>query len=165
MPTRPWTKAVATRNGWANCASTTWVGGAALELIAITCRVSLDRHGCDVVGPCDLELSARRKRGIDRRVQRSAARIGLITQRLPAIRRSQVAKQHRRVRAIRLVQFEKPEATIKDVARAGKPGLRQNGGENAGTGSLAGLQPLAQSAVQNALAVAGCLTVGDAESG
>ncbi len=44
------------------------LGGAALELIAMTCLVSLDRHGCDVVAPRDLELSACHQCGIDRRV-------------------------------------------------------------------------------------------------
>ena len=74
-------------------------------------------------------------------------------------------EQHRGVGASRLVQFEKPEPANKDVVRAGKPGLCQNGGENAGAGSLAGLHPLAQGAVQNALAVTGRLAVGDAEPG
>ena len=44
------------------------LGGAALELVAMACRISLDRHGCDIVAPRDLQLSTRRQCGIDRRV-------------------------------------------------------------------------------------------------
>ena len=46
-----------------------------------------------------------------------------------------------------------------------KPGLRQNRREDAGVGRLAGLHPLGQGAVEDALAVAGGVAVGDAESG
>ena len=66
---------------------------------------------------------------------------------------------------VRLVQFEEPKAAVEDVARAGEPGPRQNGREHAGAGGLAGLHPLRQRPVQNALTVPGGMAVGDAEGG
>ena len=59
----------------------------------------------------------------------------------------------------------KPKRPFKDVPRAGEPGLRQNSRENAGICRLARLHPLGQRPVQNALAIAGGVTVGDAEGG
>jgi hypothetical protein len=64
-----------------------------------------------------------------------------------------------------LVQLQEPETAIKDVLRAGEPGLCQHGRENTGARRLAGLHPLGQCSVQNALAIAGGVTVRDAEGG
>ena len=72
------------------------LGGAALrrpaaELLAVSGGVRLDRHPFDVIGPLDIKLRSCRQRGIDRRMQRTAAGIGLVTQRLAAESRAQVA--------------------------------------------------------------------------
>jgi hypothetical protein len=66
----------------------------ALELVAVTSRGRLDRHCFDIIGPLDLKLCSCSQRGVDRRVQRPAAGIGLIAQSLSAERRPQVAKQN-----------------------------------------------------------------------
>ena len=49
-------------------------------------RVRLDRHGRDVVGALDLKLGTSRQGGVNRRVQRPAARVGFVAQRLAAER-------------------------------------------------------------------------------
>src|SRR4029077_10562542 len=106
------------------------------EWIASTRRVSLDRHGRDVISLRDLELRPRRQCGVNCRVQRPAARIGLVAQRLAAERRSQIAQQRRGVGSVRLVQFEETKTAVKDVVRAGKSSLRQDRRENAGARRL-----------------------------
>ncbi len=167
IPTLPCTKAVATRKGWANWASTTWVGrrlaGALAELVGVAGGIGLDRHRFDVIGPRDPQRRARRQGRVDRRVQRAAAGIGLVAQRLPAKHRAQILQKQRGVVPVRLVQLEEPEAAVEDVVRPGEPGLRQNRGEHAGARRLAGLHALGQCPVEDALAVAGGMAVGDAE--
>jgi len=64
---------------------------------------------------------------------------------------------------VRLIQLEEPKAAAKNVARRGEPGLRQDGREDAGGCRLAGLHPLGQRPVKNALAIAGGVAVGDAK--
>ena len=66
---------------------------------------------------------------------------------------------------MRLVELEEPETSIKNVLRPGEPGLRQDRRENTGARRLAGLHPLGQHSVQNALAIAGGMAVGDAQGG
>src|SRR5215472_4776336 len=162
----PCTKAVATRNGWANCASTTWVGRRfgrpAAELVGVAGRIGLDRHRLYVTGPSDSERRPSRQLRVDRRVQRPAARIGLVTQRLPANARAKVAQQQRGIVPVRLIQLQEPETTIEDVVRPGEPSLRQDSGEHTRARCLAGLHTLGQRAVQDALAVASSVTIGDA---
>ena len=97
-----------------------------LELVGMTRKVGLDRHRRDILSPLDLELCSRSQRGIDRRVQWSAARIGLVAQPLPLEDCAQIAEQHRGIVAVRLVQLEKSKAAIENVARPGKSGLCQN---------------------------------------
>src|SRR6516162_415414 len=147
-----------------------YLGRAALrqstaELVAVSGRVRLDRHRSDVIGPLDFELRSGYQRRIDRRMQWPAAGIGLVAQRLAAESRAQVAEENRRVVSVGLVQLEKAKAAIKDVPRTGEPGMRQNGRENTGTCRLAGLHPLGKRPVQDALAIAGDMTIGDAEGG
>jgi hypothetical protein len=98
-------------------------------------------------------------------MQWPAAGVGLVAQRLAAESRAEVAEQHRCVVPAGLVQLQEAKTAIKDVPRAGEPGLRQNGRENAGICRVARLQPLGQRPVQDALAIAGGVTVGDAEGG
>src|SRR3984893_11684889 len=169
IPTLPCTKAVATRKGWANCASTTWVGR----------RFAGPRPNCSVcpAGSASIvtaSMSSGRSM-LSRARAASAASIaacsgrpqgvGLVAQCLAAETRAQVAQEHRCVVSIGLVQLEEAETAIKDVPRAGEPGLRQQGRENAGACRLARLQPLGQRPVQDALAIAGGVTVGDAKRG
>ena len=137
----------------------------AAELVTVSRGVSLDRHRCDVVQPLELQLWSRRQRGIDRRMQRPATGVRLVAQRLAAESRAQVAQQHRCIVSVGLVQLQEAKTAIEDVPRPGEPGLRQNGRENAGACRLARLQPLGQRPVQDALAIAGRLTVGDAKGG
>jgi len=89
-------------------------------LVVVTGRVRLDRHRFNVVGPRDLETCSRRQRGIDGRMQRPTAGIGLVGQRLAAESRAEVAEELRGVVPVRLVQLQKPETAAKNVARAGK---------------------------------------------
>jgi hypothetical protein len=96
-------------------------------------------------------------------MQRPTAGIGFVAQRLAAVSRAQFAQEHRCVISVGLVQLQEAKAAIKDVTRAGEPGLRQNGRENASACRLARLHPLGQRPIQNALAIAGSVTVGDAE--
>ena len=138
---------------------------APLELVGVTGRVSLDRHRHDIFGPLDLQRCTCRQCGINRRVQRPAARVWLVAYPLALEDRAQVAEQHRGIVAVRLIQLEKPKAAAENVARPGEPGLRQNRREYAGAGSLAGLHPLGQGAVQNALTVPCRVTVRNAERG
>ena len=125
----------------------------------------LDRHQFDVIGPLDFELRPCRQRRIDRRMQRPTAGVGLVAQRLTAESRAQVAEEHRGVVPVRLVQLEEPETAIKNVVRPGEPCLRQNGRENASACRLAGLHPFGQCPIQNALAIAGGVAIGNAEGG
>src|SRR6516162_474921 len=135
------------------------------ELVAVSGWVRLDRHCFNVIGPLNVELRSCRQRGIDCGMQGPAARIGLVTQRLAAEGRAQVAEEHRCVAPTGLVQLEEAKTAIKDVPRAGEPGLRQHGRENARTCRLARLQPLGQRPVQDALAIAGGVTIGNAKGG
>src|SRR5689334_17919001 len=98
-------------------------------------------------------------------MQRPTTGIGLVAQRLAAEDCTEVAEEHRGVVAIGLVQLKEAKTAIEDVPCAGEPGLRQNGRENAGSCRLARLQPLGQRAVQDALAIAGRVTIGNSERG
>ncbi|HZU91472.1 MAG TPA: hypothetical protein VE993_19635 [Stellaceae bacterium] len=131
----------------------------------MTGGVGLDRHRRDILGPLDVKLRPRRQRGVDGGVQRPAAGVGLVAQRFAAESRAEVAQQQRGIVPVRLVQLEEPETAVEYVVRAGEPGLRQHGRENAGACRLAGLQPLGQRPVQDALPIAGRVTVRDAEGG
>ena len=99
----------------------------AAELVAVSGGVRLDRHRFDVIGPLDFEPRSHHQRGIDHRMQWPTAGVGLVAQRLAAESRAEVAQQHRCVVSVGLVQLQEANTAIKDVPRAGEPGMRQNG--------------------------------------
>ena len=135
----------------------------AAELVLVAGGIGLDGDRSNVVGPRDFKTRTCRQCRIDRGMQRPAAGVWLVAQRLTAESRTQVADQHRGIVPVGLIQLKEPETAIENVARPGEPGLRQDGRENAGACRLARLHPLGQRPVENALAIAGGVAVGDAE--
>src|SRR5262249_6930122 len=111
------------------------------------------------------ELRSRCQCGIDGGMQWPATRVRLVAQLLAAESRAQVAEQQGGIAPVGLVELEEPETATKNVLCPGEAGVRQDRREHTGACRLAGLHPFGQCAVENALAIAGGVAIGDAKGG
>ena len=92
---------------------------------------------------------------------RATARIGFEAQLVAAEFPAQIFEEFRRIIPVRLVQLEESEPAQEDLVGTGETLAGEDRGQHAAARGLAGLQPLGQRAIDDALAVPGGLAERD----
>ncbi len=103
------------------------------------------------------------ERRIDRGMVPATTRIRLEAQLCPSKRGPEFSRNRFQVVALRLIHGEKATAASEDLLRPGKSLPSQQDREHRAARRLSGLEALGQRPVENALAIASSLTVGNTE--